>query len=76
MHLQGSLRHGRTVIGEGAMVAAGRSIDLALLSVAAELTGQPVVLTSPGSEVPSIVAEEDCELLAISLQVEYIYVYI
>jgi CRP-like cAMP-binding protein len=64
----GSVRHGRTVVGEGAMVVTGRPLDVALLSVAAELTGQRVVHAAWGSEVPSIVAEEDCELLAISLQ--------
>lgn len=64
----GSLRYGRDVVGEGAMVVAGRPLDVALLSVGAELTGQRVVHATWGSEVISIVAEEDCELLAISLQ--------
>lgn len=64
----GSARHGRTVVDEGAMVVTGRPLDVALLSVAAELTGQRVVHAAWGSEAPSIVAEEDCELLAISLQ--------
>jgi len=64
----GSLRHGRNIIPQGSMVVSGRPLDVALCSVAAELTGQPVVHATWGSEVPCIVAEEDSELLAISLQ--------
>jgi len=66
----GAVRIGQDILGKGTILAAGRPLDCALISLIAEAAGQDIKLISWGTETPRILAvnDEPVELLSMSLQ--------